>query len=168
VPEKGLHDLLSAFEQLGPGFKLAIAGDTDHESEYSRELKARATANSSVVMTGYVTGELLNQLYTYARMFVLPSYHEGLPIVLLEAMSYGLPILVSDIPANKEVGLPKERYFRCGNVNDLKEKLSLLLDKELSENECEDIREQIKEKYNWDASADHTIDVYRKALKAYA
>jgi len=165
VPEKGLHDLLSAFEQMGHGFKLVIAGDADHESEYSRELKSRAAANSSVVMTGYVTGEPLNQLYTHAGLFVLPSYHEGLPIVLLEAMSYGLSVLVSDIPANKEVGLPQERYFRCGDVNDLKEKMTALIERDLSLSEREKIRGQIEAKYNWDCIADLTIAVYRKALR---
>ena len=165
VPEKGLHDLLSAFEHLGPGFKLVIAGDADHESEYSRELKARATANPSVVMTGYVTGAPLNQLYSHARMFVLPSYHEGLPIVLLEAMSYGLPVLVSDIPANKEIGLPQERYFRCGDVTDLKEKMAALIERDLTSDEREKIRGQIEAKYNWDSIAEQTIAVYRKALR---
>jgi glycosyltransferase involved in cell wall biosynthesis len=65
-----------------------------------------------IILTGYITGEPLNQVFTHARLFVLPSYHEGLPIALLEAMSYGLSALVSDIPANKEVKLPSERYFR--------------------------------------------------------
>jgi glycosyltransferase involved in cell wall biosynthesis len=167
VPEKGLHDLLSAFVQMGSGFKpkLVIAGDADHESEYSRELKTRAAANSSVVMTGYVTGEPLNQLYSHARMFVLPSYHEGLPIVLLEAMSYGLPLLVSDIPANKEVGLPQERYFRCGDVSDLKEKMTALIERDFTSGEREKIRNQIEAKYNWDCIAGQTIAVYRKALR---
>ena len=59
-------------------------------------------------------------------LFVPASFHESLPIALLEAMSYGLPVLVSDIPANKEVELPDERYFKCGDVGDLKEKLSIL------------------------------------------
>lgn len=165
VPEKGLHDLLSAFEQMGSGFKLVIAGDADHESEYSRELKARVAANPSVVMTGYVTGESLNQLYTHARLFVLPSYHEGLPIVLLEAMSYGLSALVSDIPANKEVWLPQERYFRCGDVSDLKEKMIILIKRDFTLAEREKIRGQIETKYNWDSIAEQTIAVYRKALR---
>ncbi len=165
VPEKGLHDLLSAFEHLGPDLKLVIAGDADHESEYSRELKARAAANPFVVMTGYVTGEPLNQLYTHAGLFVLPSYHEGLPIVLLEAMSYGLSVLVSDIPANKEIGLPQERYFKCGDVNDLKEKMIALTERTSTLEEREEFRRQIETKYNWDYIADQTITVYQKALR---
>ena len=97
-------------------------------------------------------------------VFVLPSYHEGLPIALLEAMSYGLSVLVSDIPANKEVQLPAERYFRCGDVVDLKEKMETFLHKEVSEKERNEMRSQIEEKYNWDKIAEQTIKVYEKAI----
>lgn len=165
VPEKGLHDLIEAFSSLNTPWKLVIAGDADHETEYSKNLRRMAAKDPRIILTGYITGEPLNQVYSHARLFVLPSYHEGLPIVLLEAMSYGLPVLVSDIPANKEVELPDDRYFKCGDVVDLKEKLSLLLEKDLSITEQEKIREQIKEKYNWDNIADQAIDVYRKVMK---
>ena len=79
-------------------------------------------------------------------------------------MSYGLPVLGSDIPANREVDLPAERYFKCGNVNDLRNKMEMLLNKDLTEIEKRDLRRQIAEKYNWDRIAELTIAVYKKAL----
>ena len=123
-----------------------------------------AAEDDRIILPGYITGEPLNQVYTHARLFVLPFYHEGLPIALLEALSYGLPVIVSDIPANKEIELPAERYFRCGDVGDLKEKMEVLLGKELSEMERKEILNQIEEKYNWDRIAEQTIGVYEKVL----
>lgn len=169
VPEKGLHDLIKAFKDMNSDYKLVIAGDADHETAYSRNLRRMAAEADKIILTGYITGEPLNQIFSYARLFVLPSYHEGLPISLLEALSYGLPVLVSDISANKEVGLPVERYFRCGNVEDLKKKMEMLLEKELSsEADREEMRKHIEEKYNWEKIAKQTIEVYRKALSAQA
>jgi glycosyltransferase involved in cell wall biosynthesis len=81
-------------------------------------------------------------------------------------LSYGLSVLVSDIPANKEVELPAERYFGCGDVDDLKKKMEVVLEKELSEEEREETRNLIEEKYNWDRIAEQTIEVYRKAMSA--
>ena len=175
--EKGPHDLIKAFKGLEGDYKLVIAGDAGHETEYSMSLRHMASEDDRIIMTGYITGEPLHQLYSHAGLFVLPSYYEGLPIVLLEAMSYGLPVLVSDIPANKEVELPAERYFRCGDVDDLKEKMEIFLEKELSEEEeqQQEICNQIEEKYNpstifrtygagWDRIAEQTIQVYKKAL----
>jgi glycosyltransferase involved in cell wall biosynthesis len=165
VPEKGFRDLIDGFNMLqSPNYRLVIVGDADHEDKYSLGLKEKARENSNIVLTGFISGEPLHQLYSHAGLFVLPSYYEGLPIVLLEALSYGLPVLVSDIPANKEVELPTERYFRCGDVDDLKEKMEVLLEKGLSEEERREIQRQIEEKYNWDRIAAQTIKVYRKAL----
>lgn len=76
------------------------------------------------------------------------SIHWGKREVESQALSYGLPVLLSDIPANKEVGLPAQRYFRCGDVSDLKEKMKVFLEKELSEEECQEIRKRIEEKHN--------------------
>lgn len=163
VPEKGLHDLIEAFLQMDGDCQLLIAGDADHETEYSRELKKRAGSCDRIILTGYITGEPLNQAYTHARLFVLPSYHEGLPIALLEALSYGLPVLVSDIPANREVGLPAERYFRCADVQDLKDRMQGMFKEERSPAQRESVSRQVAQKYNWDRIADQTIAVYEKA-----
>jgi len=162
VPEKGLHDLIEAVKILDRDQQLVIAGDADHETVYSRNLQSIAAEDKRIVLTGYLTGEPLNQVYTHAALFVLPSYHEGLPMVLLEAMSYGLPVLVSDIPANREVALPSDRYFRCGDVADLAEKMAALLQKGLTNEEQDEILNGLRERYNWDKLAEETIEVYRK------
>lgn len=163
-PEKGLHDLIEAFKGLDCHHKLVIAGDADCETDYSRQLRQLANDDDRVILTGYIDGDCLCQVYTHADLFVLPSYHEGLPMALLEAISYGLSVLVSDIPANREVRLPSERYFRCGDVEDLKAKIRVLLKKKLSHEDQREMHNQIKEKYNWDKIADQTIAVYQKAL----
>lgn len=133
VPEKNLHHLVEAFvrfknEKLkiksssASDIKLVLAGDTDFEDDYSRSLKEQAR-KAGVVLTGFVKGRKLHSLLTHARCFVLPSSHEGLPIALLEAMSYRLPVIVINIPANLEVGLKYEHYFHTGNIDQLTEKL---------------------------------------------
>ncbi|ACN15632.1 putative capsular polysaccharide bisynthesis glycosyl transferase [Desulforapulum autotrophicum HRM2] len=164
VPEKGLDLLINAFQPLSKNYKLVIAGDADHETEYSRTLKQMIDKDDNIIRTGYITGEPLNQLFSHAGLFVLPSFHEGLPISLLEAMSYGLSVLVSDIPANLEVDLEENRFFKTGDLNDLKEKLSYHLCHEISDQEKGYFRKQIQEKYNWKKIAEQTIGCYAKAL----
>lgn len=113
VKEKGFDKLVEAFKEQSPSsVKLVIAGDADHQDEYAQKLKGICQREENILLTGFIKGDKLAQLYAYARIFVLPSTHEGLPIALLEAMSYGCPILASDIPANKEIGLPDECYFK--------------------------------------------------------
>lgn len=162
VPEKGLHDLIHAFKRIKSDFHLVIAGEADHATEYSNKLKLEAETDPRIILTGYIKGEPLHQLYTHAGLFILPSYHEGLPISLLEAMSYGLPILASDIRPNLEVALPPHRYFQCGNVNDLKNKMAFLSMQMISEEEKHNLLSLISEKYNWEKIAEQTAEVYEK------
>ena len=155
VPEKNLHHLVEAFSKIdAKGCKLVLAGDTDFEDDYSRNLKKMAR-EKGVVLTGFVKGKKLHSLLTNARCYVLPSSHEGLPIALLEAMSYRLPVIVSDIPANLEVGLEKDVYFPMGNVEALKEKLQKNVDKEYAP-----IRYDMT-KYNWDTIAEQIAQLYQ-------
>ena len=163
VPEKGLTDLIEAFGGMNTDYKLVIAGDADHETEYSRTLKKSAAASERIVLTGYLTGKKLDQVFSHAGLFVLPSYHEGLPIALLEALSYGLPVVVSDIPANREVDLNPDRFFRTGDISDLRDKLQSHLQKHMSRTEKDGMRAMIASKYNWAHIADQTIEVYRAA-----
>lgn len=164
VPEKGLDLLVKTYRVIDSKYKLVIVGDADHETKYSINLKHMIDVDNRIIRTGYITGEPLNQLFSHAKLFVLPSYHEGLPIALLEAMSYGLSVLVSDIPANLEVNISKERFFKCGDLEDLRIKMKRLLEKEISEEEKHNFQLLIKDKYNWNTIAKQTIEVYEKTI----
>ncbi|MBX3600241.1 MAG: glycosyltransferase family 4 protein [Rubrivivax sp.] len=168
VPEKRHLDLIEAFRRAGlPGWKLAIVGAADHPDAYTRQVLTTAGQAPGVVCTGFQGGAALAQLYAHAGVFVLPSSHEGLPIALLEALSYGVCPLVSDIPANAEVGLPDAHQFPMGDVAALAEKLR---DRcaEVSEGTVRhDWREWVAARYSWARAAHDTLAVYRElALSA--
>lgn len=156
VPEKNLHHLVEAFTKIdSKGYKLVLAGDTDFEDDYSMSLK-RTAKKHGVILTGFIKGKKLHSLLTHARCFVLPSSHEGLPIALLEAMSYHLPVIVSNIPANLEVGLKKNAYFQVGNINELADKLQNNIN-----NPYYTINYDMS-KYNWDNIANQLSIIYNK------
>lgn len=142
-------------------WKLVIVGDADHEDDYSRKLKADAEAVPGVVLTGRLTGAPLFEIYSNAGLFVLPSYYEGLPIVLLEAMSYGLNCIVSDIPANREVALDASRYFQPGDIEGLAARLSEFTRRPLSPSERATQLELIAREYDWGVIAQRTLQVYK-------
>ncbi|MBI5739889.1 MAG: glycosyltransferase family 4 protein [Nitrospirae bacterium] len=163
VPEKGFDDLLAAFnEGHFKQWKLAIVGDADHEDNYSRQFKLKAGENRNVVLTGFLKGKPLREIYTHAGLFVLPSYYEGLPIVLLEAMSYGLNCIASDIPANKSVELNETGYFKTGDLTALRIKIKEFIDNPVQEREAQ--LNIIKNKYNWEDIAYKTFQVYNKII----
>lgn len=165
VPEKGFHDLLEAFGGIGGDWKLAIVGGADHEDDYSRGLRQKAQATAGAVMAGFQKGRALGELYSNAGLFVLPSYHEGLPIVALEAMSYRLPMLLSDIPANREVAMEGE-VFPMGQVGPLRGRLAeFIAHPELlrSEDRLAAKQRRLEEEFNWDVIAERTAEVYRQA-----
>jgi len=102
--------------------------------------------------------------YSNAGLFVLPSYYEGLPIALLEALSYDLPVLVSNIPAYREIPLPEFRYFKVGDINELVKKMEELIEKEITEEEKIFYRDLLEKKYNWDKIAEETYKVYKELV----
>ena len=156
VEEKGFDLLIESFLELSDlSVKLVIAGDADHESIYSRKLKELADSQR-VIFTGFIKGDKLSQLYANACLFVLPSYHEGLPIVLLEAMSYQCRILASDIAPNKEVQLPENCYFACGDKASLQKGIVRQLNGENSKYDLS--------MYDWDYIALKTKEIYDRLL----
>jgi len=165
VPEKGLLDLIAAYQKLpDPGFKLVLAGGADHENDCSRAVKAAARRDERIVLPGFISGRPLQELFSNAGLFVLPSYYEGLPIALLEAISYGLPVLASDIQPNREVPLPDDRYFPVGDVGRLAGQMERLFRRGITEDEKKSQRELLERLYNWDRIAEATRAVYKDVL----
>jgi len=162
VPEKRHLDLIEAFGRAGlAGWKLVIVGASDHPDEYTRSVLAEAGKRQDVVCTGFQKGLALQELYAHAGIFVLPSSHEGLPIALLEALSFGLPVIASDIPANVEVGLPPEHYFPLGAIDLLADRLQQFSGGSLSDAMRTERRAWVAERYNWTRIAEQTMAVYR-------
>lgn len=163
VPEKGVHELIEAFTSIKTDWKLVIAGDADHKDTYSKKVKKMGKSIKNVVMTGFVSGEELHEIYSNAGCFVLPSSHEGLPIALLEALSYGLPCIASDIPANRSVGHSSITFFPVHDNNQLAKAMynETNSPRRIDQNE---IRDFIQENYNWDTIAQKTIHIYTSLI----
>jgi len=159
TPEKGFEYLIQAANRLPQVQQVVIAGTHDHQSSYFEQL-VKLDKGKKVVFTGYTTGENLRQLYTHARLYVLPSVNEGFPMVLLEAMSYGLPLAVSDIPGTRQVALNEDDYFEVSNVDSL----TRVLERKLADpaNLSHPIKYDLK-KYNWQAIAEETQQQYQFA-----
>ncbi|WP_051200543.1 MULTISPECIES: glycosyltransferase family 4 protein [unclassified Butyrivibrio] len=123
VPEKGITYLLEAFSKVDTDMKLVIAGGASHSGDYIEQVRQMAAKDPRVVMTGFVQGDTLTELFSNCYMYVLPSDIEGMPISLLEAMSFGRRCLASDIPENKEACCEYAQYFKKSDVEDLRRML---------------------------------------------
>lgn len=180
IPHKGAHYLITAWQKLrdegtvGTGLnlsvhnlsiqkKLVIIGDGCRTEKYVASLKKLASNDASIIFTGFQTGEKLAQLLSNALLMVHPSDNEGTPINVLEAMSYGLPVLLSDIPEHLELITDKNYLFAHGNSNDLAKKLQNLLNK--SEDELQQQGKKnialVATEYNWDKIAKQIEYLYQ-------
>jgi len=164
VPEKGFSDLIAAFYNSNlskSNWKLVIVGEADHKSSYSAEIEEKASRLKNIILTGFLSGRPLQALYSNAGLFIIPSYYEGLPIALLEAMSYGLSCIASDISANRELGLEEERYFKPGDIPMLTKKIDAFSSNPIKVAGKTAKMASIVEMYNWDSIALKTIEAYK-------
>lgn len=162
VPEKGVHYLIDAFKKLSTDKKLVIAGGASDSAEYYESIKAAAASDSRIVLTGFIQGTELAELYSNAYVYVLPSDLEGMPLSLLEAMSYGNCCLTSDIPECADVVGDHAVTFRKGDVDDLAAKLGdLIAHPERVASLKAGAADYITGKYSWDKVVDETLALYR-------
>ena len=163
VPEKGLRYLIEAFKSVKTQKKLVIAGGSSDTSDFEKEIKELASSDERIVFTGFVEGKTLSELYSNAYIYTLPSDLEGMPLSLLEAMSYGSCCLVSDIGECADVVGENAVLFRKSDVEDLRQKLRTLCEDEALVNQFKSkSADYILKKYNWDNVVRETLKVYKK------
>ena len=166
VPEKGLHYLIEAYSQINTDKKLVIAGGGSQAVEYMERIHRMAGRDERIVMTDFVQGQLLEELYANAYAFVLPSDVEGMSLSLLEAMSYGNCCLVSDICENTEVVEDRALVFHKGDRQDLQAKLAYMLaHPDVVHTYAAQSADFICGKYNWDDVTEKTIRLYRSCSR---
>lgn len=166
VPEKGVHYLINAYNQLSTDKKLVIAGGASHTSEYEADVHHLAKNNKNIIFTGFVQGEELDELYSNAYVYCLPSDLEGMPISLLEAMSYSNCCLTSDISECTEVCKSNAEYFKAGDIDDLKDKLEKLINNSKLVTEYKSVsQDYVLTKYNWDDVTQKTLELYKRVVK---
>ena len=162
VPEKGIRYLVEAFKNVKTDKKLVIAGGSSDTDSFMEELKELAKDDNRILFTGFVQGAMLDELYSNAYIYTLPSDLEGMPLSLLEAMSYGNCCLVSDIPECAEVVEDKALIFKKADVQDLQEKLQDACDHpERVDAHKKQAADFICKKYNWDEVVKETMKLYR-------
>lgn len=169
VPEKGCHLLIEAFKKSNINKKLVIAGGSSHSNDYEKFLHNIGKDDERIIFTGFIVGKVLEELYSNAYTYVLPSSIEGLPISLLEALSYGNCCLVSNIEENMAVLKNSDQMightFISGNEDSLKNELTYLVDNPNVVNaHREKASKYVLDNFNWDKVVDDTLKVYESAL----
>ncbi len=163
IPDRELDTLIEAFQQVPTTLRLVIVGSERPRSSYTDTLER--LAGERVVFTGDVFGEPLEALYAGARLYVLASRVEGLPITVCEAMAHARPLVLSDIPENAEVGGPAARYFKCGDVMALANVLQQLLDDTAARDALGNLaRARFETEYDWDLVTDQVEAEYYRVL----
>ena len=162
VPEKGIHYLIEAFREIKTDKKLVIAGGSSDTDDYTARLKEMAAGDDRILFTGFVQGRMLEELYSNAYVYVLPSDVEGMPLSLLEAMSYGNCCVVSDIPECAEPVEDKAVTFPKGNIAALRKTLQRLCDAPAETAKYKaGARDFICGKYSWDEVTQQTLELYQ-------
>lgn len=164
VPQKGIHFLIEAYRGIETTKKLVVAGTASLGDEYGAYVKRMGEGDSCVVFVGFQEGRALAQLYANAYVYVHPSEAEGLSISILEAMSAGRCVLVSDIPENVESIDHSGLSFANADVRDLREKLTSLVNHpEIVAERGAKAKAWVGTEYDWDRITAETMKVYLEA-----
>lgn len=160
VPEKGITYLIEAFSKIDTDMKLVIAGGGSHSDDFMKQVVDMVKKDDRIIMTGFVQGNTLAELFSNCYMYVLPSDIEGMPISLLEAMSFGRRCLASDIPENSEACREYAKYFKKSNVEDLRAKLCESIEHPENFKSFDEIMNYCYKRFDWDKVTGASVRLY--------
>jgi glycosyltransferase involved in cell wall biosynthesis len=146
VPEKGFDKLIEAYKIAKVPFKLVIAGDG--ETQYAKDL--RKLQSDDIIFTGYINGDELAEMYTNTGLMILSSFNEGFPLVMLEALSFNIPIIASNIDAHKHIRLASHRYYIPDDTHELAKKMQIFFNAEFTPEEKITYKHLLENEYDWD------------------
>jgi glycosyltransferase involved in cell wall biosynthesis len=166
TPEKEIHTLVRAHALLPePRPPLVLVGGTPGDSDYAREVGD--LAGDDVHFVGKLFGDELDPVARGTRVYVQPSAVEGTSPMVLTAMAYGLPLIASGIPENRETIGDAGTFFPAGDAQALASAIRELLDDpEGARDRAERLRQRVRATYSWDAVTDSYLDAYRTAADA--
>lgn len=165
-PRKNMDGLIKAFNNMKnqAGMNLVICGGKGWLYEGVFKLVEENALTDRVLFAGKTNDEELKFLYKNASLFVYPSFYEGFGLPPLEAMSYGIPCAVSKVSSMPEVLEQASLYFNPYSMDDMSEKMEILLkDEALRTSFIEKGFNQIK-KFSWEKCAEQVIDLYEKLI----
>ena len=164
--EKGVHYLIDAFRRIDTEKKLVICGDSSDTDAYVARLREMAQGDPRILFTGFLSGDVLAEIYSNAYLVCLPSNIEGMSLSLLEALAYGNAVVCSDIPENTSVCGEYALTFRKGDADDLRDKLEYLLQHEDIKNAYQSrAADYICGRFSWESTADATLALYQTLLQ---
>lgn len=129
-PRKDLSTLIRAFDKIAakfPSYQLVIAGQSGWKNQTFFETLQTLPSKDRITITGYINRRTLQSLYEHASLYANASIAEGFGLPVLEAMSFGVPLVLSDIPTSIEIAGPVATFFPVGNIDVAAEKLHLAL-----------------------------------------
>jgi glycosyltransferase involved in cell wall biosynthesis len=167
-PKKGLDLLLPALEQLqveGIKFHFVLAGANPQDLNYEQQIRQQIQASPiapQTTLTGFVQGQDKAALLQAADLFVLPSYYENFGIAVAEAMSAGVPVVISDrVQICEAIDQSQSGWVTPCTVEDLTTQLRLALTN-LAERQRRGANAQAYAQvhYSWEAIAQEMIKIY--------
>ena len=146
-------------------YKLILAGRKGFGFEEYEKLIVESKYKKDIIVTGYLSANDIVKLYNEAAAYIFPSIYEGFGSTQLECMVNHLPLILSDIPTNREVSQEYGLFFELGNRNKLVEKMLDIVNQKYDYEEKNSLADLICKKYLWEELINDYIKIYKEISK---